>query len=481
MERQDPNRDCGPVTVWHDTDQRLSQQVMQVLLQLKVETDGIPIREEPPVAGEIRAMLSQLGLPARAILRTEVAACEQLGLAEQQDDDVLIRAMSEHAELIVCPIVVVGDTALLVTDPQQVRDLLQAPAPEPAAAAEMPNPEPQPPQPVSAPVAPPPVAQADTPPSSPWVPQPDAAAAEATPAVAAVSPVPTPVPIVEQRPQPEPAAVDPEPLPAPPPRPPRAGRQQLLWFDTDEVARIRRHPEWTPILQALQLDPPEDELEQAVAGQTPADAEERREVFEVLSRAKPLELELLREQLDASFRQGMFVPQMVLVQGELEVGFDPLEVLKATATAAAPFAPGDEELEAVLKSVSGFLEDPHLGPTATVPETLTKRVRESFGRVGRPVPPDYLNEQVDHAILSERYYQRREVFGDIYLRGTLFATRSSSAQKSVPTYVPDELTSELPMFRRFHTRIIAELNMSQDQFDSHPACLRVVALARHWS
>jgi hypothetical protein len=118
---------------------------------------------------------------------------------------------------------------------------------------------------------------------------------------------------------------------------------------------------------------------------------------------------------------------------------------------------------------------PGLSSAPAVAEGLTARIKDAFASVKRAVPPEYHQTQTERALLDGRHYQRRQVFGDTYLRGLVYAGGSSSP---IPTYLPDHLARKLPLFTRFKVRLIAEVHMPVDQFEIHPSALKVVAIAR---
>ena len=45
-------------------------------------------------------------------------------------------------------------------------------------------------------------------------------------------------------------------------------------------------------------------------------------------------------------------------------------------------------------------------------------------------------------------------------------------------YLPADVGKKLPMFKRFRGRLIAEVNLTEDQYEAAPQALRVLALAR---
>jgi len=211
----------------------------------------------------------------------------------------------------------------------------------------------------------------------------------------------------------------------------------------------------------------------------PADVEERREIFEIISRALPTDPSLLREKLSHSVREGGKVtPPLVLMAGELRFPFDELKRLEATIAACTPFASGDELLSAALEDGSSFLQTPNLLSGPGVSEALTKRITKAFERTSRQVPDDYLAEQTQRALLGARHYQLRELFGASQIRATFHPEHASDSKKGIPIYILADLATDLPLFANFPARVIVELCLREDQYEAHPACLKLLALAR---
>jgi len=249
----------------------------------------------------------------------------------------------------------------------------------------------------------------------------------------------------------------------------------LLWFDGESVARIRRRPPWrvllTDLASAQEVDP-----EESAMGNTPEEIEDRRDVLHVLVHGGALDDYGIAEALEQSVRaDGKIIQPLILTAGQLTFTFDELEMLKATLSAAMPFAHGDEHLTAATAAAKDFLSTPGLLATGAVIESLTLRVREAFARVKRPVPHDYLQVQSERALLEKRHYQKREVFSKTHLRGLFFPF---GAQNPLPAYLPEDVTKKLPLYQRFSIRMVAEVHRTADQNEVHPAALRALALGR---
>ena len=201
-----------------------------------------------------------------------------------------------------------------------------------------------------------------------------------------------------------------------------------------------------------------------------------RDVFGVLTEAEPSTEAGLDEVFGRAVGPlGAFRPPLALVVGDLQLPFDELETLKATVAAVAPLTSGDKKIKEIVDMVNELLETPWLEGSSGVAESLTTRVKEAFGQSARLLPPGYLDAHTERRLLEQRHYQRRTLLGKPWIRGLL---SPAGATALIPTYLPADLSTMLPMYRRFKARLIVEVHLQQDQHESHPYALRAAALAR---
>jgi len=114
--------------------------------------------------------------------------------------------------------------------------------------------------------------------------------------------------------------------------------------------------------------------------------------------------------------------------------------------------------------------------TSTIrPASLMDKIRIAFQQGNHAVSADYLDDHTRRMLLEQRHYQKRTVFGDEWLRALMMPSRG---RVGIPSYLPQKLDKELPMFEAFDARIIAEAHVQQDQFETHDCALKVVALGR---
>lgn len=250
----------------------------------------------------------------------------------------------------------------------------------------------------------------------------------------------------------------------------------LLWYDEASVRRMRKHKPFREVLKEAESKPVEPELDEGTPEDLPSDIEDRRDVHEIVARASSLDAPGVTEALDRSIREdGKVVPALGLCAGELVMMFDEVERLKATVATVTPLSLGDESLKASLQVAKEFLGLPDLASAPAAAEGLTKRVLETFGVGKRAVTVEQVEGQVERAMLEQRCYQRRKVFGGKHLRCMMVM---AGGREAIPAYLPEALAEELPMFVRFRVRLVAEVRMAEDQYETHPAGLRVVAVGR---
>jgi hypothetical protein len=405
----------------------------------------------------------------------------------------------------------------IVRPPPPVEPLAPAAPTSPWATGKAPGFGSPPPLPVrspapAAPIAPEPASKGasflpkfdpkfDTP--APVVPSAAAAAAAATSGAAAAS---NAAAAVNARGTPSPAARPAEPAARP------GGREilTLLWFDPTFVKPMTDHKQWAKILEQRDdeddekpSEPPKPDISADDDGadddagedaddpdmyvrdepeepppeeDVPQEVLDRRNVFKILARGEPITAAAIDAEVAGAIRRdGTLEPPLVLLSGDLLFPFDELETLKATVTAVSPLVAGDKKLKEVVDTVNELLKTPWLSRSGAVAEGQTARIKEAFGQGNRMVPASYLDSHTERILLEERHYQKRTVFGQTWIR-SLYVSASSPDQ--IPAYLPESLTKQLPMFQRLRMRLIAEVHMQQDQYESHPIALRVVALAR---
>jgi hypothetical protein len=240
---------------------------------------------------------------------------------------------------------------------------------------------------------------------------------------------------------------------------------KLLWIDPRRVRAIRSQPGWQELLDHHE----EHETDRSAHA-------DMRDVHRVLVSAYPASASDVEAAVaEAVGREQEFESPLILSAGELRLSFDELYVLRATVTAAAPFAGQQPELERVLASARELLGTTWLETADGVATELSLRIREAFQNDASGLPPDYLEAQVQRIVVSERRYQRRQVWGRRWVRGSFVPV---GARVGFTTYLPEDVAGFLPLFDRFFARLVAQVDLREDQYESHPLALKVLALAR---
>lgn len=70
-------------------------------------------RKDPLSRDELDALMQQLGMGPKDVLRKRDKAYKELGLTGQESDDALLDHMAEHPTLLQRPIAVMGDRAVV--------------------------------------------------------------------------------------------------------------------------------------------------------------------------------------------------------------------------------------------------------------------------------------------------------------------------------------------------------------------------------
>jgi arsenate reductase len=112
------------ITMYHNPRCSKSREALQLLQDRGVSPQIVEYLKTPPDAATLRDILARLGLRPRDLMRTKESVYKELGLAEVEDDDALIRAMVENPILIERPIVVSDGKAALGRPPEKVLDLV---------------------------------------------------------------------------------------------------------------------------------------------------------------------------------------------------------------------------------------------------------------------------------------------------------------------------------------------------------------------
>lgn len=263
-----------------------------------------------------------------------------------------------------------------------------------------------------------------------------------------------------------------------PHRTPPSDGIELVWLDAKVVPRMRKHPAWKSLLAELKdlrsrsrdVDGDDDARDRR------QEDKDRRDVSLILRRGAARDAAGIAAALDEALAEDVFVPPLVLVDGELELPFDEMATLAATLAAVAPFVPGDRKLKETVDMIAEVLKTPGIERARGVAEGLLVRLKGAFGTAGRGVPPTYLEAQTEPMLLEGRCYQTRAVMGARHLRAMSWP--GGARQEPTPVYLPESLKDDLPMFRRFRVKLVAEVRGRVDQQEAAEWALKAAALGR---
>ncbi len=112
--------------LWHNPRCSKSRQALSLLEEHKVKHDVRLYLEDTPSVQELKALLKQLSLEPRELIRTSESLYKELNLKDASlSDQDLIQAMADHPKLIQRPVLVVGSKARIGRPPEEILELLE--------------------------------------------------------------------------------------------------------------------------------------------------------------------------------------------------------------------------------------------------------------------------------------------------------------------------------------------------------------------
>ncbi len=111
-------------TLWHNPRCSKSRATLALLQEQGIHPEIRLYLDQSPTSAEVTALIAQLGLTARALLRTGEDAYKELNLANPALAEAdIIQAMCQHPKLIERPIAVYQEHARIGRPPEQVLEL----------------------------------------------------------------------------------------------------------------------------------------------------------------------------------------------------------------------------------------------------------------------------------------------------------------------------------------------------------------------
>jgi arsenate reductase len=108
-----------PVTIYHNPRCNTSRKTLALLRDKGIEPTIVEYLKTPYTVAQLKGLLAQLKLPAKAIVRRKEATEAGVDPAKLSEDQ-LIAAMAKHPIIVERPIVVSGGKAALGRPPENV-------------------------------------------------------------------------------------------------------------------------------------------------------------------------------------------------------------------------------------------------------------------------------------------------------------------------------------------------------------------------
>jgi len=113
------------VTIWHNPRCGKSRDALKLLEAEGVTPTIVRYLDDTPSEAQLREVLALLGIEARGLMRAKEKLYKELGLAQVEDENALIKAMAENPKLIERPVVIKDGKAVIGRPPEKVIDLFK--------------------------------------------------------------------------------------------------------------------------------------------------------------------------------------------------------------------------------------------------------------------------------------------------------------------------------------------------------------------
>jgi len=113
------------VVIWHNPKCATSRKVLELIRAKGIEPRIVDYVKSPPSAAQIRAVLKEMRMQPRALLRRRGTPFDELGLDDPARTDAeLIAAMADHPLLIERPVVRSQKGTRLCRPAERVQEIL---------------------------------------------------------------------------------------------------------------------------------------------------------------------------------------------------------------------------------------------------------------------------------------------------------------------------------------------------------------------
>jgi len=113
------------ITIWHNPKCATSRKVLALIRAKGIEPKVVEYLKNPPGTAEIRAVLKEMGIGPRELLRRRGTPYDNLDLINPKwTDSELVAAMATHPMLIERPVVRTRRGTRLCRPPDRLKDVL---------------------------------------------------------------------------------------------------------------------------------------------------------------------------------------------------------------------------------------------------------------------------------------------------------------------------------------------------------------------
>jgi len=120
-----PSASSSAVTIWHNPKCATSRKVLGLIRAKGIEPKVVEYLKNPPGVAEIRAVLKEMGIGPRELLRQRGTPYDNLDLSNPKwTDSELVAAMAKHPLLIERPVVRTRKGTRLCRPPDRLKDIL---------------------------------------------------------------------------------------------------------------------------------------------------------------------------------------------------------------------------------------------------------------------------------------------------------------------------------------------------------------------
>ena len=120
-----PSASSSAVTIWHNPKCATSRKVLALIRAKGIEPKVVEYLKNPPGVAEIKAVLKEMGIGPRELLRQRGTPYDNLDLINPRwTDSELVAAMATHPMLIERPVVRTRRGTRLCRPPDRLKDIL---------------------------------------------------------------------------------------------------------------------------------------------------------------------------------------------------------------------------------------------------------------------------------------------------------------------------------------------------------------------